>query len=110
VSKALLAVCDAEGKVTTVVGAAEIEADILSEGKQESAGIVLLDGTQATYITSNASDIKALIERIVAIVEKIELIATGVDAASNSPGGQTANITVLTLLRTQLNSTKDLLK
>jgi hypothetical protein len=87
-----------------------VECDILSQGNKSSTGVVLLDGSEVKYITSNASDIKDLITSLVSIIEQIVTIATGLDTASNSPGGQTSNISQLTTLKTQLNATKDTLK
>lgn len=84
---------------------------ILSLGDApESTGTLLIDEDKAYYIASNATDIQSLIESMVAILDKIILIATGLDAVTVSPGGQAANILQLTLLKTQLDLTKDVLK
>ncbi len=87
-----------------------VDATILSQGKKSSTGVVLLDKGELTYVTGHALDVKELIESLVTILEKIVLITTGIDGASNSPGGQTANIAQLTVLKTTLSATKDNLR
>jgi N-methylhydantoinase B/oxoprolinase/acetone carboxylase alpha subunit len=108
-TKMLDATCSAVG-IVTAEGSLVQDAEILSQGKQASSGVLLIEQDKARYLTSNASDIKALITSLVAIINQIATIATGIDAASNSPGGQTAAITQLQTLKTQLDATKDLLK
>lgn len=85
-------------------------ATILSQGVKASTGLLHLESDKATYVTSNASDIHDLISSVCAIIDKITLIVTALDAESVSPGGQTANITAMGLLKTTLLATKDTLK
>ncbi len=99
-----------EGGTVTAGGAVVAEADILSAGVGQSDGVLLLDNDKAKYIASNASDISDLIVSLCTIIEKVALIATGLDSVTLSPGGQTANIAALTALKVQLNLTKDGLK
>lgn len=87
-----------------------VDAAVISEGAGESRGVVLLEGDKATYLTSNASDIKDLIDAIGALVDKIVTVATGLDAVTLSPGGQTANILLITVAKTQLLAMKETLK
>lgn len=108
-SKILDATCSAAG-VVTAEGQTVLAATVLSEGKKASSGVLLLEGQKARYLTSNATDIKDLITKVVEIVNQIATIATGLDAASNSPGGQTAAIATLQTLKTTLDATKEQLK
>ncbi len=107
-AKILEATCDA-GVVK--VGSLVIDnAIILSLGAAPaSTGVLIIDGASAFFVASSALDIQTLITNIVAILDKIVLIATGLDAVTVSPGGQAANILQLTLLKTQLDLTKDTL-
>lgn len=87
-----------------------VEATVISEGVKSSDGVLLLDEDRAIYLTSNAEDIKDLITNIGDVLTKIITIATGLDAASNAPGGQTANIATLTSLKATLIAQKEALK
>ncbi len=106
-SKILPASCVAS---LVTVGGKPIQALILSQGIKSSNGLALLEESEASYVTSNASDIHDLIVSLVAIIEKISLIATGLDANTVVTGTQAANITALGVLKTTLNATKDNLK
>jgi len=108
-SKILNATCSAAG-VVMAEGQTVPAAVVLSEGKKASNGVLLLEGDKANYLTSNAADIKALIESLVTIINQIATIATGLDAVTVSPGGQTAAITMLQTMKTQLEATKEQLK
>lgn len=103
---AVLIPASAQNGQVTVEGFV-VEAEILSSGVAESSGVLLIDEGRCYYIASNANDIKATIEKAVAAIQKIETVLTGVDAASNSPGGQTANIAQVTAARQQLSALKD---
>jgi hypothetical protein len=105
--KVLNATCLAE---TVTAEGVPVDAEILSEGVASSSGVLLLDGEVATYVTSSASDVKALITALTAITQKIIEIATGLDAVTVSPGTQAANIVLLTALKVQLDASKDTLK
>lgn len=106
-SKVVEATCES-GVVK--IGTMPIDSVILSQGSKPSTGKVLIDEDEVTYITSNASDISDLIVRLVAIVAKVGVILSAIDGATNSPGANAATILELTALKTQLNTTKDLLK
>lgn len=86
------------------------EADILSQGKKASAGLLVIDRDKKTYLTSNAEDIADLIESLVEIINQIATIATGLDGATNSPGAQASAIAQLQTLKTELDQTKEQLK
>ena len=106
-SKVLDATC--VGSVVTVEGKT-VEADILSQGTASSSGKVLLDGQEATYVTSNASDLEDTIDSIDTILAKIIEIVTTLDGVTVSPGSAAANIALLTALKVQFALTKDNLK
>lgn len=108
-SKMIEASCNATG-VVSVDNLSVSSVTVLSQGHKDSNGALFLDGDKKIYITSNASDIKDLIASIVSILDKIILIATGLDAGAPSPGTQSTNISELTAMKTTLNSSKDLLK
>ncbi len=103
------ATCDVTGLVTAE-GATVVDAQVLSQGKKASSGVLLIDQDKARYLTSNATDLHDTISSLGDIIDKISVILTALDAESSSPGGQTANITALGLLKTTLVATKDTLK
>lgn len=108
-AKILDASCNALGVVSSE-GVSVAEAVNFGEGTKESTGALFLDKDKAYYFTSNASDIKKLIEDLVVIINQIATISSGLDAVTNSPGAQAANITQLQTLKTQLEATKGTLK
>lgn len=108
-SKILDATCNATG-VVTAEGQTVPAAEVLSEGKKASSGVLLLEGDKARYLPSSATDIKDLISSLVEIINQIATIATGLDAVTVSPGGQAAAIVQLQLMKTQLEATKEQLK
>jgi hypothetical protein len=87
-----------------------VDGDILSEGIGESEGIALVDEDKVKYITSNASDLKDTIESLGSVIDQVITILSGLDAVTNSPGGQASNITTLGTLKTNLIAIKDVLK
>lgn len=107
-SKVLLASCDAQGRIT--VGEKVVEGLVLSEGTKPSQGLLVLDKGEVFYLPSNATDIKDLIQSMVAIVNQIAVIAAGLDGVTTSPGAQAANIATLQTLKTQLDQMKGSLK
>lgn len=98
-----------QNNVVTIEGQT-VTAEILSQGKKSSQGIAHIDKEKVVYITSNADDIKKVIQDVTALIQKVIEIVTGLDAASTSPGSQSANIALLTTLKTQFDLTKDNLK
>lgn len=103
----LNATCNAH--VVTVEGKA-VTATVLSQGTLPSEGVLLLEKENAKYLTSNATDISAMIQTMCTILDQLILISTGLDAVSTTPGSQAANITALGLLKTAFLATKDTLK
>ena len=71
-------------------------------GGAPSSGVALVDGDTVVYIVLDASDLKTLIEKLVEIVGQVATVATGIDAATNSPGGQTAAIAQLNVMKAEL--------
>ena len=108
-SKILNASCSPTGVITSE-GVQVTDAQVLSEGKKQSEGLLFLDQGLKKYLPSNATDIKDLITALVQIIQQVETIATGLDAATNTPGAQASTIAQLATLRAQLNQQKDQLK
>lgn len=106
-TKLLDATCEAG--VVTIEGQV-VEAEILSQGTKSSEGSALIDRDKVVYLTSNADDIKKLIEDVTALVQQLTLIVTGLDGVTVPPGTQAANIVLLTTLKTQFELTKENLK
>ena len=69
-SKILDATCSSTG-VVSVGGVAVDAAEVLSEGKQSSSGILILDRGKAWYIPSSATDIKTTIEKLITVIDKV---------------------------------------
>ena len=115
--KMLEATCDAQGKVTALGVVVDVAA-VISEGKQASSGVLVLDGATAIYIASSATDIKTTIEKIVAVIDdltaslnQIVTVITAVGAGMTGPTTAppptlAADLAVLTGKVTTLNATK----
>lgn len=78
-SKILDATCDATGKVK--VGTVEVpDAIVMSAGKQQSSGILIIDGDRAKYLTLSVTDLESTLEKtsqaLAKSVEAIQAIAT----------------------------------
>ena len=84
-SKILDASCSADGKVTAD-GAEVPEALVLSEGKQESTGVLFIDGDKPRYMPSSATDIKATLDNAVAAIDSIGPALTKIATALTSIG------------------------
>lgn len=108
-SKVLDATCNALG-IVTADGVPVQGAVVLSMGKKLSSGVLIIDEDKATYITSNASDIKDLITSVVALFDSTITVLSGLDAVTTVPGSNAASIAALTALKVQFNLTKELLK
>lgn len=100
-------------------------AQVLSEGKQASSGVLLMQGEECFYITSNATDIKTTIAKISSIIEDLNSALTQIATTLTSIGaGMTgpttappptlaADVLAITGKVTELTATKvelDLLK
>lgn len=83
-SKVLQATADASGKVTAD-GVEIVGAIILSEGKQASAGVAVIDGEKVWYLTSSATDIKTTIEKLAGLITKLGTMFTAVGSGMTGP-------------------------
>lgn len=127
-SKILDATCDATG-VVTADGVAVTIAEVQSEGKQASSGILIIDGDKAWYIPSSATDIKTTIEKLITVIDKVSdaitktsTIFTSVGAGMTGPTTAppptlaadvlvlTGKVTELAAVKTELNTLKGALK
>lgn len=111
-SKILDATCS--GKAVTYNGAL-IDAEILSEGVGASEGLLLLEKDKATYITSNATDLKTTLEKVADALTKIGETLTAIGAGMTGPttappGTLAADIVELNLIVTELTTLKGNLK
>lgn len=127
-SKALQATCNALG-VVTAEGVPVPAAQVLSEGKQASVGLLIIDGTNAWYIPSSATDIATHIDKTISTIEKVAeaitqlgttltSIGAGMTGATTSPPPTlpadvitlNTKVTELNLIKTQLTTLKGALK
>lgn len=83
-SKVLAATCNAIGLVS--VGSVQVPAaEVLSEGKQASAGLLFIDGDKAWFIPSSATDIKSTIDKVAAALAEIATTLTAIGAGMTGP-------------------------
>lgn len=113
-SKILAATADASGKVTAD-GVEVIGAIILSEGKQASQGLAVMQGDQVWYLTSSATDIKTTIEKMADAITKIANLFTSVGSGMTGPTTAppptlVTDVLALNMLVTELNQLKGALK
>lgn len=83
-SKILDATCDATGLVTAE-GVPVSECEVLSEGKQASAGLMFMQAGKARYLTSSATDIKATLDAVTAALTEIATTLTAIGAGMTGP-------------------------
>ncbi len=127
-SKLLDATCDPAGVVS--VGSVTVPAaQVLSEGKQQSTGVLLLEADKARYITSNATDIITTIERLTDVLDRtaealtqiattLTSIGAGMTGGTTAPPGTLAadvttingKVTALNAIKTELDTLKGALK
>lgn len=113
-SKILAATCDASGKVTA--DSVQVPAAVvLSEGKQASSGILIIDGDKAWYIALSASDLKTTIEKVSAALTQTAngLASAGPTLDGLVPGSGaplTAAATQINSIVTELNQLGEALK
>lgn len=113
-SKLLPATCS-QASIVTADGVQVEGATILSEGKQSSSGVLLIDGDRIWYIASSASDLKTAIGKI---ADALQAAATGLNAAGSAlngiAGGSGAPVITaanqITPLVTELTQLKEALK
>lgn len=89
---------------------------ILSEGKAESEGLLLIDKDFIAYLTSNAQDTKLLIEKILDLITELASALDLIDQkpSTTTPGPPaplaTANVAQINVIKTQLDQLKESLK
>ncbi len=92
------------------------EATILSEGVGPSLGLLIMDEDKATYVTSNASDLKSTLEKIASALGDIVTALTAIDAKPTGGTGSApvpvaaASIIQLTTIQGELTALKEILK
>lgn len=117
-SKILAATCDATGKVTAE-GELVPAAVVLSQGKQASSGILILEGDKAWYLVGmSVTDLVTTIEKAIKILDdlnpaltKIGTILTAIGAGMTGPttappGTLATDVADLNAKVTALNTTK----
>jgi len=96
-------------------------AEILSQGTKASEGMLFLDDDQATYLTSNAEDIKDIVEKLSDILDKVSSLVASIPndtifipgtggASLVFPPTFAANKASLDSAIDELNEMKDMLK
>lgn len=127
-SKVLDATCNASGTVTAD-GVPVVGAIVLSEGKQASSGVAVMDGDKVWYLTSSATDIKNTIEKLISVIEKdaealtqiattLTSIGAGMTGPTTAPPPTLATdvvtinskVTALNAVKAELNTLKGALK
>ncbi len=113
-SKILEATANAAG-VVTADGVPVVGAIILSEGKQASSGVAVMDGDKVWYLTSSATDIKTVIEKVIAALNEIGPALTSIGAGMTGPTTAPpptlpTAVTNITTVVTQLTTLKEALK
>ena len=98
------------GGVVTVEGVPVPGSDILSEGVAASEGAFLMDEDKKIYITGSASDLKATITQLNAIITTLTNTLTLMDAALLTPGAGTSGIASIVSQNATLNTMKENLK
>lgn len=112
-SKILDATC--QGRTVTADQIPVPDAEILSEGQGQSEGVLLLEGERVRYLTSNASDLKTSIEKVVNSIDKIASILTAIGAGMTGsttapPPTLAADVAALQAIGTELTTLKGNLK
>lgn len=111
-SKILSATC-VNNEVT--IEGQKVESTILSQGKAQSSGKALIEGSEVTYVTSNASDVAQTIEKVCEMIDAIALILTSIGSGMTGPetappGTLATDVAQLQLKSTELLALKDNLK
>lgn len=94
---------------------APVEAEILSEGNGESTGVLLLEKDKAFYLTSNATDLKLTLEKLIdaltKVTETLTAIGSGMTGPTTAPPPTLAtNVTAINAIVTELTTLKGNLK
>lgn len=127
-SKILRATCSPAG-IVSAEGVEVPVAQVLSEGNQQSSGLLFMDEDEATYLPSSASDIKTTIEKVITALDNLALaltqvattltsIGAGMTGPTTAPPGTlatdivnlTAKVTAVNATKAELNTLKEALK
>lgn len=123
-SKFYEAVCDDSG-VVSVEGFAIPEAQLMSEGKAPSNGILLIERDKAIYLPFSVSDLKTTLEKVSAALQQVSTALQNLDAASikavsggsgapavgvTTPPAATGQISQINSIKSELDALKDGLK
>lgn len=114
-SKILDATANASG-VVSVEGFNLPNAQILSEGKQASSGLLFIDEEKLRYLCSSATDIKATLDKISLALAQIASALTTIDAKPTGGTGSavvptvTSNVAQINSIKTQVDTLKGALK
>lgn len=114
-SKILQATSDATGKVT-VDGKIVAGAVVLSEGKQASSGVGLLDQDKFWYMTSSATDIVTTIDKLINVLTQLTTVLTAIDSKPTGGAGSAVTpvavsaVANLNVIKTELTTLKGALK
>lgn len=117
-SKILPATCDDQGQVFCEDYIVP-EAIVMTEGKQSSEGILILDKDLARYLTTHTSDIKSLLEKISGALDQVASGLEGLDTAAflvaatggvASPPIVASNISQIRSLKGELDDLRGALK
>ena len=127
-SRILEATCSADGKVTCL-GVEVSDVIVMSEGKQASSGVLIIDGSLAKYIALSASDLKTTLVKTSSALEKVAealttvastltAIGAGMTGATTAPpptlGSSVSTInskvSLINTLKTELNDLSGALK
>ncbi len=112
-SKILNATCSPAG-VVTAESAVVSDATVLSEGKQQSSGLLFIDGNLKKYFPSSAPDIKTTLQKISEIIQATSTALTSAASSITSLGGDgspiAAQVVILTTTKTQVDLLAEALK
>ena len=90
-------------------------AEVISEGVGESEGILLMQEDKQYYVTSNATDIKQVIENLNQLTTKIVAIFTSIAAGMTGPTTAppptlATDLAILNQINVELTTLKSMLK
>lgn len=114
-SKVLDAICEAGG-IVKAEGFEVTSATVLSEGNQDSDGILIIDQEKSWYFPSSATDIKTTLDKISLALTQIASALTALDAKPTGGSGSAvvpsvvANVSQINVLKTEIDTLKGALK
>ena len=92
-----------------------VQAEILSQGKKSSSGIMVMEDSRRAYVTSNATDIADLITKLSSLVQLVSdtfsAIGSGMTGPTTAPPGSLpTSISQLATIKSDLDTLKVNLK